>query len=104
MSEQPTFGVPEWTLGDRLGKSLDFAKLSVGEMADYLGISRNTVGNYLGDRTRIPQPTLTLWAMRTGVPKKWIETGTTSPHGDGGSPMSITNGYRTTRGALSAAA
>lgn len=104
MSEQPTFGVPEWTLGDRLGKSLDFAEIGIAEMADYLGISRNTVGNYVADRTRIPNPTLTLWAMRTGVPKAWIETGDTPPHGDGGTPLSATNGYRTTRSALSKAA
>lgn len=85
MTEHAAFGVPQWTMGDRLGKSLDYAKLTVGEMADYLGISRNTVGNYIAGRTRVPKPTLTLWAMRTGVPKEWIESGE-SPFDTGGGP------------------
>lgn len=98
MSEHAAFGVPEWTMGDRLGKSLDFAQLSVGEMADYLGISRNTVGNYIGDRTHIPKPTLTLWAMRTGVPKEWLETGE-EPFHDGPPPNTLVRSYRTPRAA-----
>lgn len=76
MSEHATpFGVPEWTKGDRLAKALHFAGIGIAEMADYLGVSRNTVGNYVNDRTRVPKPVLTLWAMRTGVPFEWLESG-----------------------------
>ena len=46
--------VPEedlnWDLCDRLGKSLRVSRLSVQEMADYLGVHRNTVGAYLNGR------------------------------------------------------
>lgn len=87
MSEQQAVSVPQWTRGDRLGKALDFAGLSVSAMADYLGVSRNTVGNYVNDRTGIPRPTLILWSMKTGVPIEWIEEGVepSGPNGpDGG--------------------
>ena len=62
-------------MGDRLGKSLDYAGISVAEMAAFLGISRNTVGNYIAERTHIPNPTLILWAWRTGVPREWLMSG-----------------------------
>lgn len=76
MTQQQTAAtVPEWTMGDRLGKALGHAGIGVGEMADYLGVSRNTVGNYINDRRSIPRPTLMLWAMRTGVPLEWLESG-----------------------------
>lgn len=78
--------VPEWTMGDRLGKSLHVAEISVAAMADYLGLSRNSVSAYINDRQQVKRQTLLLWAMRTGVPMEWIETGETptdSPSGPG---------------------
>jgi hypothetical protein len=85
MSEQPTgSNIPEWDIHDRLRKSLRFAGLGVGEMAEELGVDRNTVGNYINGRTRISGPALRLWAMRTGVPREWIETGKGHAGGGGG--------------------
>lgn len=86
MSEQPVGSIPQWTQGDRLRKALDHAGMKVGEMSEYLGIDRNTAGNYMADRTRVPGPVLRLWAMRTGVPMGWIVTGDTKerPKGPGG--------------------
>ncbi|WP_425471491.1 helix-turn-helix domain-containing protein [Tessaracoccus massiliensis] len=55
--------------------SLRHANLSVQEMADYLGVARTSVGNWLNDRVRISRQTMLLWAMRTGVPITWLETG-----------------------------
>lgn len=87
MSTQPNEVIPQWTMGDRLGKALAHSGLSVAAMSEYLGVSRNTVGNYINDRTRIPRPTLLLWSMRTGVPVEWIEKGEDGqpepPHGPG---------------------
>lgn len=51
-------------------------------MADILGVSRNTVSNYLHGRTRPPQLTLRVWAMRTGVPLAWLVTGEQDEEGD----------------------
>ena len=82
--------VPTWDLGDRLAKALRVAGLTNSEMAEYLGVSRNTVSNYINAHTRIDRRTRMLWAMRTGVPLEWLETGQT-PAGqqpDGGSQQS----------------
>ena len=86
MSQAPHHAVPEWTQGDRLRKSLDHAGITVAEMAAYLETSRNTVGNYLADRTRVPGLVMRQWALRTGVPRSWLETGKTpgQPEPDGG--------------------
>lgn len=89
MSQQAAFGIPQFTKGDRLAKALDFAGMSVAEMSDYLGISRNTVGNYIAERTKTPRPTLMLWSLRTGVPIEWLESGDApgaGPDGDDGQP------------------
>lgn len=67
--------VPQWTTGDRLRKSLIHAEMSVSEMAEYLGVSRNTVTNYMHDHTRAPGPVLRLWAQRTGVSMEWLTSG-----------------------------
>jgi transcriptional regulator with XRE-family HTH domain len=57
-------GVPVWSLSDRLSKSLEYGEVSKLEMADYLGVSANTVGNYLAGRTKISRGFLVLWAQR----------------------------------------
>lgn len=81
MSTQP-IGIPTWDLSDRLRKSLRHSAVSVQEMAEYLGVSRNTVGNYLSGRTHPDRRTTRLWAIRTGVPLEWLEEGIIAPSGD----------------------
>jgi len=96
MSEQATPGnIPAWTIGDRLRKALDVADVSVQDMAAYLEVSRNTVGNYINDHVRIPGPALKLWAMRTGVPLEWLRTGVepAPPHSPDGGQVAGTCGY-----------
>lgn len=56
-----------WTLGDRLGKALRNEHVSKQAMADLLGVTRNTVGNYIADRTPITDGYIRLWAVRTGL-------------------------------------
>jgi transcriptional regulator with XRE-family HTH domain len=72
---QPTTNVPTWTLGDRLAKSLDHAGVSVADMAEHLGVSRNTVGNYTSGRTEPRKVVVMAWALRCGVPLEWLTTG-----------------------------
>lgn len=57
-------------------KALDHAGMSVQEMAEYLGVSRNATSTWLNDRIRPSHQTLLLWSVRTGVPLEWIENGT----------------------------
>jgi transcriptional regulator with XRE-family HTH domain len=63
---------PGWTLGDGMHCGLRNAGISVGEMANYLEVNRNTVGGWLNDRHVPSSQTLRLWAMRTGVPYEWL--------------------------------
>lgn len=93
MTEQPSGTVPEWDVTDRLRKALKHAGLGPGDMAAELGVSRNTVTNYLNGHTRIPGPALRLWAMRTGVPREWLETGK-GPGGGGGGDRQDTEALR----------
>lgn len=67
--------VPRWDLADRLRKALREAGVSVQEMAEYLEISRNTVGSWINGHHR-PRPSdLKQWAMRTGVSYPWLTYG-----------------------------
>lgn len=84
--------VPIWTEGDRLGKALRHADISNQGMAEYLGVSRNTVGNYIAGRTPVDKRTRMLWALRTGVAIDWLENGDsapTPPPNGGGEPTSV---------------
>lgn len=88
MSENPVH-VPKWDMADRMRKSLRDAGIGVQDMADYLEISRNTVGNYINGHTPPPGPVLRLWAMRCGVPYEWLRLGgdpLDSPRGGGATP------------------
>jgi transcriptional regulator with XRE-family HTH domain len=74
MSEQPVTpaDVPEWDVADRLRKALRNAGIGTAEMAAYLGVSRQSVGNWINGRIAPSTQTLRLWALRTGVPYSWL--------------------------------
>ncbi len=67
--------IPQWDLADRLRKALRHASLEQQEMAEYLGISRNTVSNWVNGNNRPSPPALKLWALRTGVDYDWLRDG-----------------------------
>ncbi len=76
--------IPEWDLSDRARKALRVADMSVSEMAEYLGITRETAGRYMNGKANMPLHAVRLWALRTGVPFEWLKTGEVpSPGGDG---------------------
>jgi transcriptional regulator with XRE-family HTH domain len=76
MTEMQAVGaIPEITLGWRLKMALDYAGVSVGEMADYLDVTRHTIGRWCNDHSPVRRSTLMLWSMRTGVSLEWLETG-----------------------------
>jgi transcriptional regulator with XRE-family HTH domain len=73
MSElEPAGDVPEWDLADRMRKALRVAGIGPQEMADYLGVSRQSVGNWINGRVEPSLQTLRLWSIRTGVPLEWV--------------------------------
>lgn len=65
----------QWTLGDLLAKALRTAGISNGEMAEHLGVSRNTIGNYIADRTPISDGYVRLWSQATEIPYWELKTG-----------------------------
>lgn len=75
--------VPEWDLADRLTKSLRVAGMSAQEMADYLEVHRNSVSAWINGRVKPSGQTIRLWALRTGVPHKWLKEGIESDRPDG---------------------
>ncbi len=75
--------IPEWTLGWRMQRALAHGDLSVQQMADTLGVSRSTISRWLHDDGRPPRAAfISQWALATGVPRKWLETGETPTGGD----------------------
>lgn len=88
MSTDASVGmVPQFDRSDRMRKALQVAHVGVQEMADYLGVSRASVGNWINGKVRPSKQTMRLWAIRCGVPLVWLETGeapaTPGPDDDG---------------------
>ena len=75
----PSFGL-EW----RLKLALDYAGMTVQEMADYLEVSRQTMSRWLSGKGPIKRHILLSWALRTGVSMVWLETGEAPSPDDGG--------------------
>ena len=67
--------IPQFQQYHRLRLALEVEDIGVQEMADYLGVERNSVSRWINGRTQPSKQTLRLWAMRTGVPLEWLETG-----------------------------
>lgn len=78
MSEATTTTrIPEWDLSDRLRKALRESGVGVQDMAEYLEVSRHTIGNWINGHTR-PRPSeVREWSRRTGVPYEWLAHGIT---------------------------
>lgn len=90
MSTSPLHRIPEFTLGDRLRKARELTGLGVREFAAEIGVSHGTITNAESDRRTVRPITIKAYAMRTGVPVEWLETGIapTQPTPDGGKEWS----------------
>lgn len=84
MSTQTEVGtIPQFTIHDRLRKARETTGLDQATFASELGVSRNTVSNYETGGIDHPRKiVLGAWAMRTGVPLEWLQTGE-NPQQDG---------------------
>ena len=67
---------------DRMRRALRVSGVSVQDMADHLRVTRNTIGNWINGRSEPRPRDLTDFALKTGVPAKWITTGTKHNPGD----------------------
>lgn len=91
MSVQHDFHIPQFQLGDRMAIALRDAGHSVNEAAAYLGVNRHTVSRWLTGTTQPPLTVLRLWAIWTGTPLAWIQTGTApDPSGGDNQPGTVT--------------
>lgn len=70
--------------------ALEHAGVGVQEMADYLGVTRGTVGKWINGHISPSRQSVMLWALRTGVPLAWLETGETPTGGPGGGLVGYT--------------
>ncbi|WP_405472347.1 helix-turn-helix domain-containing protein [Paenarthrobacter ilicis] len=75
MSIQPEFVIPQFTVADRLRKAREHTGLDQLEFAEELGVSRATVSNNERGVVSPRKIVLKAWALRTGVPVSWLETG-----------------------------
>ncbi|OZF00870.1 DNA-binding protein [Rhodococcus sp. 15-1154-1] len=76
--------VPEIQVHHRLRIAREAVELEQSELADRMGVSRNTIGNAEKGRTRPRKILLNAWALACGVPVGWLETGNAeSPRPDG---------------------
>lgn len=77
----------DWTMQDRLQKTLDVLHLSHEQMGAELGYSRNRIGDFIAGRATPRRTVLIAWAMRCGVSVEWLETGEwPDDSGDPGTP------------------
>ena len=74
--------IPEWELPDRLVKSRKSAKVSQHQMAEHLGITRQAISRYEKGTTVPKLAILRVWALRCGVPLRWLQYGDIQPRPD----------------------
>lgn len=67
--------VPEWTIGDRMRKAREFAGMTQSEMAQLLQVGRRTVTRVETSASKPKRGVMMAWALATGVPVDWLETG-----------------------------
>lgn len=86
MSTQTVGGrIPKFTRGDRLRKARELTGMNSTDFAAHIGVSQKTVNNAEADRTeKVRKIVINAWALATGVPAAWLETGeANSPKGPG---------------------
>ena len=83
--------IPHLTLGWRMKMAL--GDMKVEDMAETLGVSRATLSRWMGDKGAPPKRAyLVQWALVTGVPLTWLQTGVSTNPND---PRGVdTAGYR----------
>jgi DNA-binding XRE family transcriptional regulator len=81
--------VPPVLLRHRLRIAREFAGFEQDELAEIIGVSRNTIGNAELGRVKPRQITLRAWAFHCKVPLSWIEGGDMLPHPSVGPPERV---------------
>ena len=81
---------PQIEVFHRLRIARQHAGLEQGELADRIGVSRNTVSNAENNRVATRRLLINAWALACGVPVSWILSGEPpSDHPDPSSGLGI---------------
>ena len=91
MSQQPVGIIPQWSLADRMRKAREVTGLDQTEFGERIGASRATVSNAERGNTTPSRLVIRAWALGSGVPLVWLETGN-APTDDGGSDQAPRTG------------
>ena len=82
MSAHTVGVIPVFSEADRMRKAREITGLDRAAFADLVGVSAKTVLNYeTGATTRVKPLVRRAWALATGVPAVWLETGEAPPPG-----------------------
>lgn len=71
--------VPEIQVRHRLRIAREAAGLEQEQLANNIGVSRNTISNYEHGNTTPRRIVINAWALACGVPVSWIQTGKGPP-------------------------
>lgn len=82
MTTQPAGIIPEFLLPDRLRRAREVTGMTQGEFANHIGVARQTISNAERGAKDPSRLVMRAWALGTGVPLQWLETGT-APDGPG---------------------
>src|SRR5690606_11229447 len=78
-------GIPDWSLGWRLRRSLEWGGVSAKEMARELDVSEGTISRWCHDVGAPPRSIyLRAWAAKCRVPYDWLVAGGIPRRGDDG--------------------
>lgn len=95
--------IPKFDLNDRLRKARETADLDQAQLAELIGVSRNSVSAAERGASKPRKPVLIAWAFATRVPFEWLTTGQINenpdPDGPGGELLRLDSnqqpsGYR----------
>ena len=75
MSQQAAGIIPQWSLADRMRKAREVTGLDQAEFGDRIGVSRGTVSNAERGNVSPSRLVIRAWALGSGVPLQWLETG-----------------------------
>ena len=85
--------IPPIEVHHRLRIAREWANLEQSELAERMGISRQAVGSAERGASKPRKITLNAWALATGVPVHWLETGQqNAPAGPDGPGEGMTGG------------
>ena len=71
--------IPTWTFQDRIRKAREHAGLKQDELAQLLGVARNTLNRWENGSTNPSENTIILLSEATGIPLSWFYQDDTTP-------------------------